>query len=61
MGGQWWRVKPPIDSEFLVLVVNDRVAVLTRDYGLFEIGDQWEYDARRRLSVADFTCTMETP
>lgn len=58
MGGQWWRVKPPIDSEFLVLVVNDRVAVLTRDYGLFEIGDRWG-STRWTLENAQFVCVVE--
>lgn len=54
----WWCVKPPLDSEYFVLVVNDRVAVYTRDYGLFTCGDRWR-DARKRLEDAQFTCVME--
>jgi hypothetical protein len=60
--GQWWRVKPPIDSEFLVLVVAGRVAVAGRAhaYGLFEVGDRW-VTAQQKLKKAQFTCVEEWP
>lgn len=57
---RWWRVKPPIDSEFLVLVVDGRMAVYTREYGLFDVGDRWG-EIRKRLETAQFVCTMTDP
>ena len=56
--GQWYRVKPPIDSEFLILVVNGRIVVTTRWYGpLFEVGDRW-LEAQKTLEDAQFVCTV---
>jgi len=55
---QWWRVEPPIDSGFLVLVVNGRIAVAQQHYVLFKIGDRWP-DARKALEEAQFVCVME--
>jgi len=54
---QWWRVKPPIDSEFLVLVADGLVAVYTREYELFDVGDRWR-DVRKRLEESQFACVM---
>jgi hypothetical protein len=56
--GQWWRVKPPIDSEFMVLVVSGRVAAFQRSYYLFSVGDLWA-DARRMLDKSQFTYEFE--
>jgi hypothetical protein len=53
-----WKVKPPIDSEFLVLVVNGRVVVYTREYNLFAVGDRW-VDVRRTLINAQFSSHVE--
>lgn len=59
MSGSWWRVKPPIDSEFLVLVVGGRVAVShgNRGASIFRIGDRWS-EVRKKLEDHQFVCTM---
>ena len=56
----WWRVKPPEYPEFLVLVVNGRVAARTSGQG-FEcvVGALWA-DARKALDARGYKCTMET-
>jgi len=39
--GQWWRVKPPTQNSFLVLVVAGRVAAIDHAHRLIDIGDSW--------------------
>ena len=70
---QWWRVKPPLDSEFLVLVAGGRVVTSTpseerrerpsrlpsRKYDYTTVGDRWD-ETRKSLEERQFTCTMET-
>jgi hypothetical protein len=57
MNTVWWKVKPPIDDEFLVLVVEGRVAVAQKFYGLISIGEPWK-SARRELESYQFKCVM---
>ena len=56
----WWRVQPPIDAEFLVLVIGGRVVVRTGVGKFFvAVGDRWD-ETRKVLEKAQFTCTMES-
>ena len=64
----WWKVSPPSQEEgvspnpldsFLVLVVGDRVAVVTRRaYYLFEVGDLWT-TVQRTLKNRGFECEID--
>lgn len=57
----WWKVKPPIDSVFLILVAGGRIVTFTRSYGgLTLVGAKWS-SARKALEANGFKCTMETP
>ena len=58
MTGTWWRVKTAYgDSEFLVLIVNERIAASTFAH-LAGVGTRWA-DARKSLEAALCVCTME--
>lgn len=58
----WWKVKSP-DLEFLVLVVDGRVAANTLTPGSLVRGDSigalWS-EARKKFEQYGFECTMET-
>lgn len=41
MTGEWWRVKPPTQNSFLVLVVAGRIAAISHPHVLIDIGDPW--------------------
>lgn len=53
----WWRVKPPIDSEFLVLVVCGRVANASRLCDFALVGAAWK-KVRLEFERHGFVCTM---
>lgn len=56
MNGSWWKLTR-LDVEYLVLVVNGRVAVSP----LFRVyeGERWT-DARKRFEAMQYVCTMES-
>ena len=55
----WWKVQRG-DDEFMVLVVEGRVAAYTSALAGIQVGALWK-DVRKRLTPVGFVFTMESP